>query len=189
VPLKIVAGLGNPGPEYDSTRHNVGWWAVDRLAYDWGMGPFTREGKALVASGKVQGESVLLVKPTAFMNRSGPALLPFLMEPETLPERDLLVVVDDAALDVGRVRLRPGGSPGGHNGLASVTAALGTEQFSRLRIGVGRPPAGESLVEWVLSAMPEQDEDVIVGLLPTLTLGVEVWMEEGAEAAMNRINR
>jgi PTH1 family peptidyl-tRNA hydrolase len=187
--LKIVAGLGNPGPEYDQTRHNVGWWTVDRLAYDWGIGPFTREPKALVASGKVHGRSVVLVKPTAFMNRSGPALVPFLVAPDIVPERDLLVVVDDAALDVGRVRLRPSGSPGGHNGLASVTQALGTEQFSRLRIGVGKPPAGESLVEWVLSAMPDEDEDVVVSLLPTLTQGVEVWMEEGAEAAMNRINR
>jgi PTH1 family peptidyl-tRNA hydrolase len=187
--LKIVAGLGNPGAEYDQTRHNVGWWAVDRLAYDWGIGPFTREGKALVARGPVKEQSVLLVKPTAFMNRSGPALAPFLSLEDTLPERDLLVVVDDAALDVGRVRLRPGGSPGGHNGLASVAAMLGTEQFSRLRIGVGRPPAGESLVDWVLSEMPADDEDVIVSLLPTLAHGVEVWMEEGAEAAMNRINR
>jgi PTH1 family peptidyl-tRNA hydrolase len=186
--LKIVAGLGNPGPEYDQTRHNVGWWAVDRLAYDWGIGAFTREGKALVAEGSVKGRSVLLVKPTSYMNRSGPALVP-LLGPNVEPERDLLVVVDDAALEVGRVRLRPGGSAGGHNGLASVAAALGTEQFSRLRIGVGRPPAGESLIDWVLSEMPAEDEDVIVGLLPALAAGVEVWMEEGAEAAMNRINR
>ena len=186
--MKIVAGLGNPGPEYDQTRHNVGWWAVDRLAYDWETGSFTKQGKALVATGSVKGQSVLLVKPTAYMNRSGPALIP-LLGPDVEPERDLLVVVDDAALDVGRVRLRPGGSAGGHNGLASVAAALGTEQFGRLRIGVGRPAQGESLIDWVLSEMPAEDEDVIVGLLPTLAAGVEVWLEEGPEAAMNRINR
>jgi PTH1 family peptidyl-tRNA hydrolase len=187
--VKVVVGLGNPGPEYDQTRHNVGWWAVDRLAYDWGIGPFVKEKRALTASGHVGEHLVLLVKPIAFMNRSGPALAAILAGRDVEPGRDLLVVVDDAVLDVGRVRLRARGSAGGHNGLASITASLGTEEYGRLRIGVGKPPEGEGLVEWVLSEMPAEDEDVIVGLLPSLAEGVEVWMDEGAEAAMNRINR
>lgn len=187
--MKLVAGLGNPGAEYDDTRHNAGWWMVDRLAYDWGLGPFAREGRALLTSGQVRGQAVLLAKPTTYMNRSGSALLPLLDRGDVEPSRDLLVVVDDAALDVGRVRLRPRGSAGGHNGLASVTAALGTEEYARLRIGVGRPPPGQSLVEWVLSPMPAEDQEVVVGLLPGLTQGVEVWLEEGVEIAMNRVNR
>jgi PTH1 family peptidyl-tRNA hydrolase len=187
--VKIVAGLGNPGPEYDQTRHNVGWWAVDRLAYDWGLGPFARQRKTLVASGSVKGHEVMLVKPTDYMNRSGPPLAALLPGPPFEPAKDLLVVVDDANLEVGRLRLRGRGSDGGHNGLASVAASLGTDEYSRLRIGVGRVPPGESLVDWVLSAMPPEDEDVVVGLLPTLSEGVRVWMEEGPEAAMNRINR
>ena len=183
-----MAGLGNPGPRYDETRHNVGWWAVDRLAYDWGFGSFRKEGPALVSSGSVRGEALVLVKPTTYMNRSGGALAG-LLEPDLDPSRDLLVVVDDAALEVGRARLRPSGSAGGHNGLRSVTAALGTQDFARLRIGVGTPPPGEDMVEWVLSPMPPEDEDVVVGLLPELAPGVEVWVAEGAVAAMNRLNR
>jgi PTH1 family peptidyl-tRNA hydrolase len=186
--VKVVAGLGNPGPEYDETRHNVGWWAVDRLAHDWGFGGFRREGPSLVASGRVEDEPVLLVKPTTFMNRSGRALVGLFGE-EIDPARDLLVVVDDVALEVGRVRLRASGSPGGHNGLKSVVAALGTQEFARLRIGVGIPTAGDDMVEWVLSPMPPDDEDVVVGLLPELTPGVQLWVAEGPQAAMNRLNR
>ena len=187
--VKIVAGLGNPGPEYDQTRHNVGWWAVDRMAYDWGLGPFSKQQRALVASGTVQGQSLILVKPTAYMNRSGPPLAALLAGFEAEPARDLLVVVDDVNLDVGRLRLRAGGSAGGHNGLRSITDSLGTQEFTRLRIGVGKVPPGESRVDWVLSAMPSEDEDVVVGLLPAVTEGVGVWVEEGPEAAMNRVNR
>lgn len=187
--MKVVAGLGNPGPEYDDTRHNVGWWMADRLAFDWGFAPFEPEGRAFVTSGRVGEAGVLLVKPTTFMNRSGVALARLLDEPGFDPVEDLLVVVDDAALDVGQVRLRPRGSAGGHKGLASVSGVLGTEAFARLRIGVGRPPAGEDMVEWVLSPLPPEDEDVVVGLLPELTRGVELWLENGAEAAMSRVNR
>ena len=187
--MKVVAGLGNPGPEYDGTRHNVGWWAIDRLAYDWRFGAFQREGPALVASGAIGSEAVLLVKPTTFMNRSGLALARIREERGFDPAGDLLVVVDDATLDVGRVRLRPSGSAGGHNGLKSVSAALGTAGFARLRIGVGTPPPGKDLTGWVLSAMPADDEDVVVGLLPGLAGGVEVGLQEGPPAAMNRLNR
>ena len=187
--MKAVIGLGNPGPEYDATRHNVGWWAVDRLAYDWDFGPFERTWRAVRSDGTVGDEAVRLVKPTAYMNRSGQALR-FLSELEGFdPSEDLLVVVDDAALDVGRVRFRPEGSPGGHNGLKSVSGALRSNQYPRLRIGVGTKPEGEDLSDWVLSPMPEEDEDVVVELLPELTRGVEVWVQEGIEAAMNRFNR
>lgn len=184
-----MVGLGNPGPEYDATRHNVGWWLIDRLAYDWRFGAFGREGRALVADGVAAGEDVRLVKPTTFMNRSGQALR-FLAEVDAFdPSADLLVVVDDAALDVGRVRFRPDGSAGGHNGLKSVSGALRSEAYPRLRIGVGRKPDGVDLADWVLSAMPPEDEEVVVGLLPELTRAVEAWISDGIEAAMNRFNR
>lgn len=184
-----MAGLGNPGPEYDNTRHNVGWWLLDRLAHDWGLGPYQPQGGALVASGLLDRQGVVLAKPTTYMNRSGGALVALLEGGELDPLRDLLVVVDDVALEVGRVRLRPSGGSGGHNGLSSVIAALGTQEFSRLRIGVGRPPQGESLIDWVLSPMPAEEEDAVLGLLPELTEGVRIWIEEGVEAAMSRINR
>lgn len=187
--MKVVAGLGNPGPEYDATRHNVGWWMADRLAWDWGLATFRRDGPALVTEGTVGEHRVRLLKPTVYMNRSGVAVAPLTDLPDLEIARDLLVVVDDATLDVGRVRMRGSGSAGGHNGLRSVEAALGSREWARLRIGVGRAPEGEDLADWVLSPMPEEDEDIVVGLLPELTGGVEVWMDEGVEAAMNRVNR
>ncbi len=187
--MKVVLGLGNPGSEYDSTRHNVGWWVVDRLAYDWGFGPFKREGRAFISEGAVGDEAVRLMKPTTFMNRSGQALRGLDEIVDFDPTADLLVVVDDATLEVGRLRFRPEGGAGGHNGLKSISGALRSNAFGRLRIGVGQKPDGDDLADWVLSGMPEKDEDVVVGLLPEVTRAVEAWVSEGVEAAMNRFNR
>ena len=182
-------GLGNPGPQFDATRHNVGWWVADRLAYDWDFGAYRREGRALVTEGTVCETSVRLMKPTTYMNRSGLAVLPMRASDAFDPREDLLVIVDDAALDVGRVRFRRDGGAGGHNGLASISGALRSNEYARLRIGVGRKPDGADLSEWVLSGLPEDDEDIVTGLLPELTGAVEVWIADGVEAAMNRFNR
>ncbi len=187
--MKVIAGLGNPGAEYEDTRHNVGWWVVDRLAYDWKCEPFRREPLALVTAGVVGEEESVLVKPTTYMNRSGAALVYLLDRDDFVLARDLLVVVDDAALDVGRVRFRSSGGSGGHNGLESVCSALGSDRFSRLRIGVGRNPEGVDLADWVLSGMSPGEEDVIVALLPELTYAVEEWIGKGIELAMSLHNR
>ena len=187
--MKVICGLGNPGPEYDATRHNVGWWLVDRLSSEWGLGPFRRRGPALVAGGDVGGRDVVLIKPMTFMNRSGAPLAPLRNDPDLDISKDLLVVVDDVALDVGRVRLRPSGSTGGHNGLRSVEAALGTRDYPRLRIGVGAPPEGGDMAAWVLSAFEPEDEEAVLDLMPELVDAVTEWMDEGIEAAMGRYNR
>ena len=187
--MKVILGLGNPGAEYESTRHNVGWWLVDRLSSDWGLGPFRRSGPALVADGVVAGEQVVLLKPITYMNRSGAALAPLRSDPDLEIANDLLVVVDDVALDVGRVRMRPSGSAGGHNGLRSVEQVLGTREYPRLRIGVGEAPPGMDLAEWVLGEFDPDDEDAVVALLPELVDAVRLWMDEGIEAAMSRYNR
>jgi PTH1 family peptidyl-tRNA hydrolase len=187
--MKVLMGLGNPGPEYDGTRHNVGWWVADRLAYDWDFPTFRRDGRALVSEGSVGHERVLLMKPTTYMNRSGLAMRPLATLEGFEPAQDLLVVVDDAALDVGRVRFRSEGSSGGHNGLKSVSGALQSNAYARLRIGVGKKPEGADLADWVLSPMPVEDEDAVVALLPELTKAVETWISEGVEAAMSRFNR
>jgi len=187
--MKVVVGLGNPGAEYDATRHNVGWWLIDRLAYEWDFPLFQREGRAMVTEGSRNNEVFRLMKPTTFMNRSGQALSALAPLPDFLPAMDLLVVVDDAALEVGRVRFRSHGSPGGHNGLRSVSEALGSDAFPRLRIGVGIPPEDADLSDWVLSPMSPEDEDVVLGLLPELVQGVGVWGFEGVDAAMNSFNR
>lgn len=184
-----MVGLGNPGPRYDQTRHNVGWWAVDRIAYDWDLGGFHREGPVLTAEGVVEGETVRLAKPTTYMNRSGQALTFLAGHRDFRLQSDLLVVVDDASLDVGRLRIRPGGGAGGHNGLRSIEDALGTQEYARLRIGVGRCPEGVEMTDWVLAPMPEEDEEKVVELLPEVSRAVEVWVGRGVEAAMNRFNR
>ena len=186
---RVVVGLGNPGPKYDGTRHNVGWWVLDRFAYDRDFEPFERSGKRLETSGEVDGRTIVLVKPRTYMNRSGLALTTLWKMDGFEVARDLLVVTDDANLDVGRVRFRPGGGTGGHKGLRSVTGVLGTRDYARLRVGVGVAPAGADLSDWVLAEMSEEDEDVVVGLLPELSEALAVWAEEGVQAAMNRFNR
>ena len=187
--MKVVCGLGNPGPEYDDTRHNVGWWLVDRLAKDWKLGSFRRRGPALESGGRVGEHDVVLLKPQTYMNRSGAALTALRRSVEFDPARDLLVVVDDAAIDVGRLRFRPSGTAGGHNGLKSIEAALGTREYARLRIGVGPVPAGEDMADFVLSRMSRGDEEAVLEKLGPAAEGVRTWLEEGIEAAMNRHNR
>ncbi len=187
--LKVIAGLGNPGAEYASTRHNVGWWFLDRLADAWNLGRFRREGSAGVAAGRVGEFAVRLLKPLTYMNRSGAALAPLRRLGSFSISRDLLVVVDDVALEPGRARFRPGGSAGGHNGLKSVEAVLGTREYPRLRIEVGGAPAGSDLADWVLSRPSPAEREAVLELFDLLAEGVEIWMKEGIEAAMNRCNR
>jgi PTH1 family peptidyl-tRNA hydrolase len=143
----------------------------------------------MVTEGRRGDVQFRLVKPLTFMNRSGQALSSLRGISDFHTQSDLLVVVDDAALELGRVRFRPRGSPGGHNGLKSVSQTLGSDEYPRLRIGVGLPPEGEDLSEWVLSPMEPEEEDVILDLLPELVKGVETWGGEGIEEAMNGFNR
>ena len=187
--MKVIVGLGNPGPRYDATRHNVGWWAIDRLAYEWDLGPFERTDASLLSDGVVDDHTVHLVKPVTYVNRSGAALAPYLNAAEFGFGEDLLVVADDVNLDVGRLRFRPGGGAGGHKGLRSVTGVLGTPDYPRLRIGVGARPGRMDLADWVLSPMEEDDEDVVVALLDELPAAARLWMNEGIEPVMNAYNR
>lgn len=187
--MKVVCGLGNPGPEYELTRHNVGWWVLDEAQEVWRFDEFRRSGAAWVSAGRIGEKEVFLVEPLTFMNRSG-AVLAGLREHEAFDaSRDLLVVVDDIALDVGRVRIRASGSSGGHNGLKSVEAALGGPDYARLRVGVGVPPPGADRAEWVLSVFDEEDEQRIVDMLPDLVAAIRMWVEDGVEAAADRFNR
>jgi PTH1 family peptidyl-tRNA hydrolase len=186
--VKVVACLGNPGPEYSTTRHNVGWWLADRLAEEWRLGRFRQHGSGASAEGRVAGHDTRVVKPLTFMNRSGAVLAPLLRIPDFDIQRDLLVVVDDIALEPGRARMRAAGSAGGHNGLKSVESELGTRDYARLRIGVGARPPGTDLAEWVLSTPPLEDRRAILDLLPSLVECTGDWLEHGIETAMNRCN-
>ncbi len=186
--MKLVCGLGNPGAEYAATRHNVGWWLLDALREAWGTSPFRRAGIVDVSEGAAAGEDVVLLRPLTWMNRSGDALAPLLQFEGFDVTRDLLVLVDDVALPVGRLRIRPGGSSGGHNGLRSVENALHTRDYARLRIGVGAAPPELDLTDWVLGTFAPDEEAEVAHALPAAVAGVRLWLEQGMEAAMQAVN-
>jgi PTH1 family peptidyl-tRNA hydrolase len=188
-PVKVILGLGNPGKEYERTRHNVGWWVVDHLADVWRFEGWKKDGDARVVTGTVGVAKVRLVKPLTYMNLSGAVLRPYVRRPFWAVSKDLLVVVDEAALPLGRYRFRSKGSSGGHNGLKSVEGALGTQEYSRLRIGIR--PADErhsvgDLSDFVLDNFGKAETEVIRGLLPTFTSAIELWIREGIVPVMNQ---
>lgn len=184
--MKAIIGLGNPGKEYDGTRHNVGFELVDLLSRAHSISLGQKGYRALYGRGNIAGETVLLVKPQTFMNLSGETVGQILQK-ESLAVSDLLIVCDDIHLDVGRIRLRGQGSSGGQNGLKSVASHLGTQDFARLRIGVGEPPPGLQ-VEWVLGRFTRADQTVVDETLITCAGAAEVWLAQGLETAMNRFN-
>ncbi len=186
---KAIVGLGNPGSEYERTRHNAGWLLLDHLAARWGLGPFRRADQAVATTGTLRGVPVRLLKPTTYMNRSGDALRA-LRSPNWDPASDLLVLVDDVALPPGRFRLRGAGTPGGHNGLKSIEAALRRQDYPRLRIGVGvKPPEYHDLADWVLGRFTPAEREALDEILDPMAEAVECWVAEGIEAAMTRFNR
>lgn len=191
--MKVICGLGNPGKEYEQTRHNVGWWLLDHLADVWRFSGWRKDGDARVLEGTVRGHRVRLVKPLTFMNLSGAALKPYLRRAGWQASKDLLVVVDEVALPLGTFRLRAEGSAGGHNGLKSIQGALGgSTLYPRLRIGI--KPTDEhrrigDLSDFVLGQFGRQEQREIDELAPRLTEAVETWLEEGILVAMNRHNR
>jgi peptidyl-tRNA hydrolase, PTH1 family len=187
--VKVIVGLGNPGREYAGTRHNVGWWVVDHLADVWRFDGWKKDGEAHVTTGTVHGARVRLVKPQTFMNLSGNALVRYARRPFWSAAKDLMVVVDEVQLAIGRYRFRAKGSAGGHNGLKSVEGQLGTQEYARLRVGVG--PAEEDrkvavLKDYVLGNFGKGDTVVVRELLPGLVEALELWVKEGILPVMNR---
>jgi peptidyl-tRNA hydrolase, PTH1 family len=183
-------GLGNPGPEYDETRHNAGFRLADHLVARWRLGPYTRAAHARQADGMWEGREVRVLKPQTYMNRSGAALAPLRDVSGFDPATHLLLLSDDVALPVGRFRLRGAGSSGGHNGLKSIEAALQRQDYARLRIGVGPvPPEVEDLANFVLGPLEPEEQRVLTELLDPMAEAVECWMAEGVERAMSRFNR
>ena len=191
--MKVIVGLGNPGREYAATRHNVGWWLIDHLADVWHFDGWKKDGDAHVANGTVDGVKVRLLKPQTFMNLSGQALRSYARRPFWSAAKDLLVVVDEVQIPVGRTRLRARGSAGGHNGLKSVEHALDTREYARLRIGVGpseeRKGVYKDLADFVLAPFARDEREDILALMPQLTAAVETWLKDGVEKAMNVHNR
>lgn len=191
-PRALVVGLGNPGEKYAATRHNVGYEVVECLARRWGT-RFERSNllEGLVAVASPPGlpvERVRLVKPVTFMNLCGPAYARALKVFESPPE-GALVVVDDFMLDFGRLRLRADGSSGGHNGLRSIEAALGSQAYPRLRIGVGQVPAGRDPADYVLSRYNAVERKELPFVVEEAADAVTTWLREGIVRAMERHNR
>jgi peptidyl-tRNA hydrolase, PTH1 family len=183
-------GLGNPGPEYEHTRHNAGFVLADRLASRWQLGQFRRGERAREAQGTWQGFSVRVLKPHTYMNRSGAAIAPLRSLPQFDPSQHLLILVDDVAIPLGRFRLRGAGSAGGHNGLKSIEGTLQRQDYSRLRIGVGpAPPDLDDLADFVLDRFTPEEQETIEGLLEPMSEAVECWIENGIEKTMNQYNR
>ena len=175
-----MVGLGNPGPEYAATRHNVGYWLADALVARWGLPPFRRGERARVSEGVVDGVPVRVLKPTTYMNRSGAALASLRADPSFNPAADLLVLVDDFQLPCGTFRLRTEGSAGGHNGLKSIEGALQSREYARLRIGVG--PLPEDVGDWadyVLAPFSPEQVAQVEALMPQLIDAVDQWVREG----------
>jgi PTH1 family peptidyl-tRNA hydrolase len=186
--VRVVCGLGNPGDRYRWTRHNVGFRVVDLLADRWGLTGqgSVRDGAALLEVRQPEPIGrVLLVKPMRYMNRSGQPLRAALRQTDADVAEDVLVVADDIDLPLGRVRLRRSGSAGGHNGLRDIIATLGSEDFARLRIGVGR--AGEA-ASHVLATFRPDERDLATEMVAVGADAVERWLAEGIEAAMNAFN-
>jgi len=186
---RAIVGLGNPGPEYERTRHNAGWMLIDHLVVRWGFAPFRRSDQAVTTSGTLRGVPVRLFKPSTYMNRSGDALRA-LRSSSWDPATDLLVLVDDVSLPPGRFRLRGAGTAGGHNGLKSIESSLRRQDYARLRIGVGpKPPEYDDLADWVLGRMTADEREAISVALEPMADAVECWTQDGIEIAMNRFNR
>ena len=178
--MRAVVGLGNPGPEYAATRHNAGYRLADAVAVRWGLPAFGRGERARRTEGVVDGIPVQVLKPTTYMNNSGSALAPLRADASFDPSRDLLILVDDFAIPSGKFRLRPNGSAGGHNGLKSVEAALQSQEYARLRVGVGPLPEGmPDWSEYVLAPFDPEQVEQIDALMPQMVDAVERWLREG----------
>lgn len=185
--LLLIVGLGNPGPRYRNTRHNIGFMVVERLAEKLGA-TFDREKfGGLIAQGRHGGKRLLLLKPLTFMNKSGTAVAQA-MRNQIREPGDLLVVFDDVDLPLGRLRLRKKGSAGGHNGLKSIIAHIGAKEFPRLRIGIGRSTGERELTNHVLGKFTPEERDTVGEAVEKAVQAVLVYAEHGVDAAMNQFN-
>ena len=186
-PSLVVVGLGNPGPEYADTRHNAGFWCIDRLAGEHGITLERRHRAAIIGEGEIEDRRVVLVKPRTYVNRSG-AAVNYLKARYALPIDRLLIVCDDINLPPGKLRMRRKGSAGGHNGIKSVIEAAGSQDFPRLRIGVGRPREGTGQIEHVIGPMESDDREVVDEAVERAVEAIACLLSAGMDEAMSRYN-
>ena len=185
----IIAGLGNPGKEYETTRHNAGFMTIDMLAKKYNIDVIEKKHKALIGKGVIEGTKVILVKPQTYMNNSGESLREVVDYYKADAESDLVVIYDDITLDVGGLRVRKKGSAGGHNGIKSIIAHLGTENFKRIRVGIGEKPSKMDLADWVLGYFPKADLKNLEEAMEDAVDALKLILNDEIDEAMNKYNR
>jgi len=181
----LIVGLGNPGREYDNTRHNIGFDAIDVIADRYNIEVSRIKFKGVYGEGFINGEKIILLKPTTYMNLSGESIRE-VMDFYKLSQEDILVIYENVSLDVGRIRIREKGSAGGHNGIKSIIANIGTDVFSRIKVGVGKPQG--DLVKHVLGTFSKEDREDLNKVLQTVAEAAETIIKEDAKEAMNKYN-
>ncbi len=186
--MYIIAGLGNPGLKYAHTRHNAGFEAAERLAGKYGISINTKKFQALCGTGAIEGQKVLLLKPQTYMNLSGESIRAACDFYKIDPEEELIVFYDDISLDPGQLRVRKKGSAGGHNGIKSIIAHLGTQNFLRIKIGVGEKPQGYDLADYVLSRFDKEAQDQMEEAFKRAADAAARLLTEDPERVMNEFN-
>lgn len=186
--MKLIVGLGNPGKQYDQTRHNIGFEVIDALSSQMNIPLNQSKFKGLYGIGFHKGEKVILLKPLTYMNLSGESIRA-VMDYYQIELEDLLVIYDDLDLPVGKIRLRQKGSPGGHNGIKSTVAHLGTQQFNRIRIGIDRPVSGMSVPDYVLGRFRPDEISLTQEAVKKSSEACEVWLEKPFLQVMNEYNQ
>lgn len=186
--MYIIVGLGNPRKEYENTRHNIGFMAIDELAKRCNIHVIESKHKALIGKGYLAGQKVILAKPLTFMNLSGESVRQLIDYYKVDEESQLIVLYDDISLEPGKLRLRKKGSAGGHNGIKNIIAHLGHDCFMRVKIGVGEKPKGYDLADYVLGHFSKEEKVVMGDALKKAADAVETIIADGIEAAMNRYN-
>lgn len=184
----VIVGLGNPGRKYENTRHNAGFMVLDALASKYGIRLTEKKHKALCGTGAIEGVKVLLVKPQTFMNLSGESVGEIMNFYKLSPEDELLIIYDDISLAPGNIRIRKRGSAGGHNGIKSLIAHLGTQEFMRIRVGVGEKPSGWDLADYVLGHFSEEDNTALEKTMPDIMQAAVLIMQGNIDKAMNDYN-
>ncbi len=186
--MYLIAGLGNPGPEYEDTRHNLGFKVIEELARRLGITSLKSKCRSFIAEAKLGEHKIVLVQPQTFMNDSGPAVRG-LLDWFKLKADDLILVYDDVDLEVGQLRLREKGAAGGHHGVESVIASVGTSGFARVRIGIGRENLTEDVTEYVLQKIPPAQQEPLAEAVISAADAIEAIVSDGLPAAMNRFNK
>ena len=184
----VIVGLGNPGKKYENTRHNAGYMAIDAIAAKYGIAVKEKKHKALCGTGVIEGQKVLLIKPETYMNLSGESVADVLNFYKLDPEEDLLVIFDDISLAPGNIRIRKKGSAGGHNGIKSIIAHTGTQNFMRIKIGVGEKPSGWDLADYVLGHFSEEDQKKLATVMPDVIQAAVLIGQGDIDKAMNDYN-